>query len=151
MAVIVPLLWDMPPRIGLERRNMGGRGSDALVAQGASCAGPIAGKRLLRIEMNVLAAEFSFIGIGRRIGSLATESLFVGIGGALSEGKCWARGMKSSQSKHQTGLSQSCPNSIGTILQDGASCGSIRQIGMGCGSTWLRWWTGLVSMSLLRL
>src|SRR5215469_2495686 len=108
----------MPRRIGLERHNMGGCGGDALVAQSAAGARPIAGKRLFRIEMNVLATEFSLIGIGGRIGSLATESGFVGIGGALrragagalSEGKCWARGKKSSQSKHQTSLSQGCPN-----------------------------------------
>src|SRR5215471_2073032 len=134
----------MAPRIGLECCNMGGRGSDAVfVAQSAADAAPIAGKRLFRIEVNVLATEFSLIRIAGRIGSLASESVFVGIGGALSEGKCWARGKKSSQSKHQTGLSKGCPNSIGTILQDGASLGAIRQIGTGRGSVWLRWCAGL--------
>src|SRR5215469_3399726 len=93
----------MPRRIGLERHNMGGRGGDARVAQSAAGASPIAGKRLFRIEMNVLATEFSLIGIGGRIWSLATESGFVGIDGALSEGNCWARGKKSSQSRHQPG------------------------------------------------
>src|SRR5215469_5654928 len=93
----------MPRRIGLERHNMGGRGGDARVAQSAAGAGPIAGKRLFRIEMNVLATEFSLIGVGGGIRSFATESVFVGIGGALqrawagalSEGNCWARGKKS--------------------------------------------------------
>src|SRR5215471_16660034 len=97
----------MPPRIGLERHNMGGCGGDALVAQSAAGAGPIAGKRLFRIEPNVLATEFSLIGVGGRIGSFATESEFVGIGGALrrawagalSEGNCWARGKKNKRSK----------------------------------------------------
>src|SRR5262249_37218796 len=73
----------MPSRVGLRCCNIGGRGSDALVPQSAAGAPPIAGKRLFRIEMDVLATEFSPIGSCGRIGSQATGSVFVGGGGAL--------------------------------------------------------------------
>ena len=96
---------------------MGGRGSDAVfVTQNAADAAPIAGKRLSRIEMNVLATEFSLIGIAGRIGSQATQSVFVEICGALararawhdrlgalSEGKWWATG---NQKKQERGRSK---------------------------------------------
>src|SRR5215467_5178538 len=85
LAVIVPLLRDMPPRIGLRCCNIGGRGSDAVVPQSAAGTPPIVEKRLSRVEMNVLATEFSPIGIGGRIWRQATQSVFVLVGGALSE------------------------------------------------------------------
>src|SRR5215472_4807630 len=82
LAVIVPFLRDMPSRIGLRCCNVGGRGSDAVLPQSAAGAPPIAGKRLFRIEMNVLATEFSSIGIGGGIRRQTTETVFIGVDGA---------------------------------------------------------------------
>src|SRR5262245_47282017 len=80
----------IPARIGLRCCNIGGRGSDAVFDQSATGAAPKSEKRLFRIELDVLATEFSLIGIGCSIGSLATESVFVGVDGTLRRARAGA-------------------------------------------------------------